>query len=31
MVQTFLPAMTHQENASVVINTGSKQGITSPP
>lgn len=29
--QTFLPAMLHQENASMIINTGSKQGITNPP
>ncbi|THH12871.1 hypothetical protein EW146_g7295 [Bondarzewia mesenterica] len=27
----FLPSMLHQENQSVVINTGSKQGITNPP
>jgi NAD(P)-dependent dehydrogenase (short-subunit alcohol dehydrogenase family) len=31
MLQAFVPAMTHQENAGIVINTGSKQGITSPP
>jgi len=29
--QTFVPNMIHQENASVIINTGSKQGITNPP
>ncbi|KAJ8081052.1 hypothetical protein PM082_017892 [Marasmius tenuissimus] len=29
--QTFVPAMIHQENEAVVINTGSKQGITNPP
>jgi len=28
---TFVPLMLHQENPSVVINTGSKQGITNPP
>lgn len=29
--QTFVPSMLHQENQAVVINTGSKQGITNPP
>ncbi|KAJ7166400.1 hypothetical protein C8R43DRAFT_1061234 [Mycena crocata] len=29
--QVFVPAMLHQENAAMVINTGSKQGITNPP
>ncbi|KDQ62056.1 hypothetical protein JAAARDRAFT_29957 [Jaapia argillacea MUCL 33604] len=29
--QTFVPSMIHQENPSVIINTGSKQGITNPP
>jgi len=29
--QTFVPNMLHQENPAVVINTGSKQGITNPP
>jgi len=29
--QAFVPNMIHQENASVIINTGSKQGITNPP
>ncbi|KAH8984717.1 NAD-binding protein [Lactarius akahatsu] len=28
---TFVPTMLHQENQSVIINTGSKQGITNPP
>ncbi|RDX48899.1 NAD(P)-binding protein [Lentinus brumalis] len=28
---TFVPNMLHQENPSVIINTGSKQGITNPP
>jgi len=28
---TFVPLMLHQENQSVIINTGSKQGITNPP
>ncbi|KAI0354789.1 NAD-P-binding protein [Trametes cingulata] len=28
---TFVPLMLHQENPSVIINTGSKQGITNPP
>lgn len=28
---TFVPSMLHQENPSVIINTGSKQGITNPP
>jgi len=31
MQQTFGPLMVHQENPSVIINTGSKQGITNPP
>ncbi len=30
-VQTFVPAMIAAERPSIVINTGSKQGITSPP
>lgn len=29
--QTFGPLMVLQENPSVIINTGSKQGITNPP
>lgn len=29
--QAFLPAMLEQKSAGLVINTGSKQGITSPP
>jgi len=29
--QTFVPSMLPQENQSVIINTGSKQGITNPP
>ncbi|KAJ7037699.1 hypothetical protein C8F04DRAFT_394080 [Mycena alexandri] len=29
--QVFVPAMLHQENPAMVINTGSKQGITNPP
>ncbi|KIM52316.1 hypothetical protein SCLCIDRAFT_1223899 [Scleroderma citrinum Foug A] len=29
--QTFVPSMLHQENQAIVINTGSKQGITNPP
>ncbi|KAF8349408.1 hypothetical protein F5887DRAFT_946004 [Amanita rubescens] len=29
--QTFVSAMLHQENAAMIINTGSKQGITNPP
>ncbi|KAI0698457.1 hypothetical protein BC835DRAFT_1405362 [Cytidiella melzeri] len=29
--QTFIPSMVHQENTAVIINTGSKQGITNPP
>ncbi|EGN98190.1 hypothetical protein SERLA73DRAFT_138517 [Serpula lacrymans var. lacrymans S7.3] len=29
--QTFVPSMLHQENPGMVINTGSKQGITNPP
>jgi len=28
---TFVPMMLYQENHSVIINTGSKQGITNPP
>ncbi|KZS93796.1 NAD-P-binding protein [Sistotremastrum niveocremeum HHB9708] len=28
---TFVPHMIHQENQSLIINTGSKQGITNPP
>jgi NAD(P)-dependent dehydrogenase (short-subunit alcohol dehydrogenase family) len=28
---TFVPPMLHQENPAVIINTGSKQGITNPP
>lgn len=28
---TFVPSMLHQENQCVIINTGSKQGITNPP
>jgi NAD(P)-dependent dehydrogenase (short-subunit alcohol dehydrogenase family) len=28
---TFVQSMLHQENPSVVINTGSKQGVTNPP
>ncbi|EJF60960.1 NAD(P)-binding protein [Dichomitus squalens LYAD-421 SS1] len=28
---TFVPSMLHQENPAVIINTGSKQGITNPP
>jgi len=28
---TFVQSMLHQENPSVVINTGSKQGISNPP
>ncbi|PIL35150.1 hypothetical protein GSI_02939 [Ganoderma sinense ZZ0214-1] len=27
----FVPSMLHQENPAVIINTGSKQGITNPP
>ena len=30
-VQTFVPAMLGQKTSCAVINTGSKQGITSPP
>jgi NAD(P)-dependent dehydrogenase (short-subunit alcohol dehydrogenase family) len=30
-VQTFAPAMIAQGNAAAIINTGSKQGITTPP
>ncbi|KAG6879338.1 hypothetical protein C0992_003472 [Termitomyces sp. T32_za158] len=29
--QTFVPSMLHQENPALIINTGSKQGITNPP
>lgn len=29
--QTFVPSMLHQENQAMIINTGSKQGITNPP
>ncbi|KAJ7681490.1 hypothetical protein B0H17DRAFT_942950 [Mycena rosella] len=29
--QTFVGAMLHQENPAMVINTGSKQGVTNPP
>lgn len=29
--QAFVPSMLHQENQAVIINTGSKQGITNPP
>jgi NAD(P)-dependent dehydrogenase (short-subunit alcohol dehydrogenase family) len=31
VAQAFAPIMARQENASVIINTGSKQGITTPP
>jgi len=31
VAQAFAPTMARQENASVIINTGSKQGITTPP
>ncbi|KAG9011507.1 hypothetical protein FRB90_007223 [Tulasnella sp. 427] len=31
VLQTFTPSMIHQENPSVIVNTGSKQGITNPP
>jgi len=31
MVQTFTVTMMSQENPAVIINTGSKQGITNPP
>lgn len=31
VAQAFAPHMVRQENASVIINTGSKQGITCPP
>lgn len=30
-VQTFAPAMIEQKSPSAIINTGSKQGITTPP
>ncbi len=29
--QTFVPSLIHQENPAMIINTGSKQGITNPP
>ncbi|KAJ7205642.1 hypothetical protein C8J57DRAFT_1405336 [Mycena rebaudengoi] len=29
--QTFVTSMLHQENQAMIINTGSKQGITNPP
>ncbi|TEB24205.1 NAD(P)-binding protein, partial [Coprinellus micaceus] len=29
--QTFVRSMIHQENQALIINTGSKQGITNPP
>ncbi|KAF4577407.1 hypothetical protein EYR40_009235 [Pleurotus pulmonarius] len=29
--QTFVPSMLHQENQALIVNTGSKQGITNPP
>ncbi|KAI0345635.1 NAD-P-binding protein [Trametopsis cervina] len=29
--QTFIPSMLPQENPAMIINTGSKQGITNPP
>lgn len=31
VAQAFAPTMARQENASVIINTGSKQGLTTPP
>jgi NAD(P)-dependent dehydrogenase (short-subunit alcohol dehydrogenase family) len=31
VAQAFGPFMARQENASIIINTGSKQGITNPP
>ena len=31
VAQAFAPHMVRQENSSVIINTGSKQGITCPP
>jgi NAD(P)-dependent dehydrogenase (short-subunit alcohol dehydrogenase family) len=31
VAQAFAPFMSRQENESVIINTGSKQGITCPP
>jgi NAD(P)-dependent dehydrogenase (short-subunit alcohol dehydrogenase family) len=31
VAQAFAPYMVRQENSSVIINTGSKQGITCPP
>lgn len=30
-VQAFVPAMLHHGGAAIIINTGSKQGITQPP
>lgn len=31
ILQVFTPEMSRQENASLIVNTGSKQGITNPP
>ncbi|KAG8949199.1 hypothetical protein FRC04_008998 [Tulasnella sp. 424] len=31
VLQTFTNSMIHQENPSIIVNTGSKQGITNPP
>jgi len=31
MLNVMTPSMIHQENPAVIINTGSKQGITNPP
>lgn len=31
VAQVFAPVMARQENASIIVNTGSKQGITCPP
>ena len=31
VAQAFAPHMARQENNSVIVNTGSKQGITCPP
>jgi len=31
MLQTFVPSMIHQENPSLIVNTGSKQGLVNPP
>ncbi|KAG8907901.1 hypothetical protein FRB99_001761 [Tulasnella sp. 403] len=31
VVQTFTPFLIHQENPAVIVNTGSKQGLTNPP